>query len=71
MFENNAFKAVMIMPRLLSHKASKNSKAKDHLIAFERRMKLWLKGDLIELFMNERSFKMLKRTTINKRDFIY
>ena len=40
MFENNAFKAVMIMPRLLSHKPSKKSKAKDHLIALEKRMKL-------------------------------
>ena len=28
---NTAFKAIMIMPNLLLQKASKNSKAKDHL----------------------------------------
>ena len=39
-FDNTAFKAVMVVPRLLSHKPSKNSKAKEHLIALERRMKL-------------------------------
>ena len=39
----------MIMPNLLLQKPSKNSKAKDHLTALERRMQSWLKGDLIDL----------------------
>ena len=39
----------MIMPNLLLQKPSKNSKAKDHLIALERRMQSWLKGDHMEL----------------------
>ena len=39
----------MIMPNLLLQKPSKNSEAKDHLIALERRMQSWLKGDHMEL----------------------
>ena len=42
------FKAIMIMPNLLQ-KPSKNSKAKDHLIALERRLESWISGDLLEL----------------------
>ena len=44
-----AFKAVMIMPNLLLQKPSKNSKAKDHLKALERRLESWISGDLLEL----------------------
>ena len=40
---NIAFKAIMIMPNLLLQKPSKNSKAKDHLTALERRMSSWFK----------------------------
>ena len=46
---NIAFKAIMIMPKLLLQKPSKNSKAKDHLTALERTMQRWLKGDLMQL----------------------
>ena len=46
---NIAFKAIMIMPNLLLQKPSKNSKAKDHLTASQRRMQSWLKGDLTKL----------------------
>ena len=48
-WKNIVFKAIMIMPNLLLQKPSKNSKAKDHLTALERRMQSWLKGDLMEL----------------------
>ena len=41
---NIAFMAIMIVPNLLLQKPSKNSKAKDHLTALERRMQSWLKG---------------------------
>ena len=44
-----AFKAIMIMPILLLQKPSKNSKAKDHLKALERRLESWMSGDLLEL----------------------
>ena len=45
-----AFKLIMIMPNLLLQKPSKNSKAKDHLAALERRRELWQKGHLKSLF---------------------
>ena len=38
--DNVNFKAVMIMLSLLLQKPSKNSKARDYLVALERRMKL-------------------------------
>ena len=37
------------MPSLLLQKPSKESKAKDHVKALDRRMILWPSGDLIEL----------------------
>ena len=39
-----AFKAIMIIPNLLLQKPSKNSKAKDHLKALERR-ESWISGN--------------------------
>ena len=46
---NIAFKAIIIMRNLLLQKPSKNSKAKDHLTALERRILSWFKGDLMKL----------------------
>ena len=37
------------MPALLLQKPSKTSKAKDHLRALERRIRLWEEGNIIEL----------------------
>ena len=37
------------MPALLPQKSSRKSKARDHLIALERRLKLWDKGQIKEL----------------------
>ena len=42
-----AFKAIMIMPSLLLQKPSKNSKSRDHLKALERRMDLWISGEIL------------------------
>ena len=41
-----SLKAIHAMPALLLQKPSKSSKAKDHLQALERRMKLWDEGDV-------------------------
>ena len=49
---NIALKAITIMLNFLLQKPSKNSKAKDHLTALEKRMQSWLKGDHLEL-LNE------------------
>ena len=37
------------MPTLLLQKRSKNSKLKDHLVSFERRLKLWEEVDIKNL----------------------
>ena len=47
--KNTTLKAVMIMPHLLLQKPCKDSKAKDHTKALERRLKLWTDGHLAEL----------------------
>ena len=41
-----SMKAIHIMPALLLQKPSKNSKAKDHVRALERRFALWQKGEI-------------------------
>ena len=55
-----AFKAIMVMPNLLLQKPSKNSKAKDHLKALERRLESWISGDLLELKEAETIQKSLR-----------
>ena len=47
--KNIALKAIHVMPALLLQKPSKTSKAKDHLRALERRIRLWEEGNIIEL----------------------
>ena len=47
--KNIALKIVMIMPSLLLQKLSKDSKAKDHVEALEKRLELWTNGHLAEL----------------------
>ena len=44
--ETIALKCAMIMPALLLQKPHKTSKAKDHILCLERRMRLWEDGDL-------------------------
>ena len=47
--KNIALKAIVAMPPLLLQKPSKASKAKDHLKALERRLRLWEEGNVTEL----------------------
>ena len=42
--KNIALKAIHFMPPLLLQKPSKTLKAKDHLKALERRLRLWEEG---------------------------
>ena len=44
-----AFKIIMIMTNLLPEKPSKIFKAKDHMLALERRITDWFNGDIINL----------------------
>ena len=43
-----ALKAINVMPALLLQKTSRKSKARDHLIALERQLKLWDEGNINE-----------------------
>ena len=45
--KNIVFKAIMVMPNLLLQKPSKQSKAKDHLNALDRRINLWISEELV------------------------
>ena len=45
-----AWKCIMIMPALLLQKPAANSKSRDHREALSRRLGLWQKGNLLELF---------------------
>ena len=46
-----SLKAIHTMPALLLQKPSKTSKSKDHLNALERRLELWIKGDINSLLL--------------------
>ena len=50
--ENIALNAIYVTPALLLQKTSKNSKAKYHVAALERRLELWENGNITEL-LNE------------------
>ena len=52
-----AFKAIMVMPSLLLQKPSKDSKSKDHLLALERRFKLWSSGNLLDLLKESQTIQ--------------
>ena len=55
--KNIALKAVMTMPSHLLQKPRKDSKAKDHIKALERRSKLWTDGILAELLKEGESIQ--------------
>ena len=59
------FKAIMGMPNPLLQKPFKESKSEDHLKALERRMDLWIAGNIIELF-NESLTIQKKLKTLEK-----
>ena len=45
-----ALETIHVITALLLQKLSKNSKARNHLIALERRLKLWDEGNINEFF---------------------
>ena len=63
-----AFNDVMIIPSLLLQKPLKNSKAKHHLVGLGRRMKLWWKGDLMELLYEGESIQKCLKDPRSKRE---
>ena len=52
-----AFTAIHVMPSLLLQKPSKTSKAKDHLKALERRINLWMNGNIDELLLEGKTIQ--------------
>ena len=55
--ERIALKAAMVLPPLILQKPSSQSKAKDHAHCIERRMKLWLEGELDKLLEEVRAIQ--------------
>ena len=47
----------MTMPTLLVQKTHQSSKAKDHVICLERRMKAWYEGDIEQLLHEGRTIQ--------------
>ena len=43
----------MILPSLLLQKPSKTTKAKEHLLKLDERLKLWVNGNFHELLLSE------------------
>ena len=64
--KNIALKAIHVMPALLLQKPSKASKAKDHLKALERRLRLWEEGNITEL-VNESKTIQERLPSINSQ----
>ena len=60
-----AFKSIMIIPNLLLQIPSTKTKSKDHLKALERRIELWISGELMELLYEAET--ILKKFYINKQ----
>ena len=46
--ENIALKEIYVMPALLLQKQNKDSKAKDHAVALEKKLELWENGNIVE-----------------------
>ena len=52
-----ALKATIVLPILLLQKPSKTSKSKEHIACLERRLSLWLSGELMELVREGRALQ--------------
>ena len=68
--ESVALKAAMVLPSLLLQRTHAKSKAKEDVVHLERRLKLWLKGDLNTLLVEGRAIQHLlsrKRTITRTR----
>ena len=57
-----ALKVIHVMPALLLQKQNKNSKAKEHVAALERRLELWENGYTIELLSEGESIQEMLLT---------
>ena len=68
--ENIALKAIHVMPALLLEKPNKNSKAKDHVAALERRLELLENGNIIELFNEGESIQERLPTGESPKDVV-
>ena len=55
--KDTAFKAILIMPRLLLQKPSQKSKSREHLKALERCMDLWTSGEILDLLHEEETIQ--------------
>ena len=61
-------KAIHIMPSLLLQKTSKNSKASDHTKTLERRLEMWHRGDIEELYDEAKTIQERLPETNGTRD---
>ena len=66
--ENVALIAIHVIPALLIRKPNKNSKAKDHVAALEKRLELWENGNIIKLLNEGESIQ--ERLPTRERDLI-
>ena len=66
--ENIALKEIHVMSVLLLQKPNKNSKAKDHVVALERRLELWDNGNIIELLNEGESIQERLPTSERSKD---
>ena len=64
--KNIALKAIHVMPALLLQKPSKMSKAKDHLKAQKRIVRLWEEGNIIELVKESKTMQDKLQSTNNR-----
>ena len=58
---------IMVMPSLILQKPSRNSKAKDHSEAIQRRMILWQSGDLLQLFKEAETIEKGQKDSIKQK----
>ena len=68
--ESVALKAAVVLPSLLLQRTHAKSKAKEDVVHLERRLTLWLKGDLNTLLVEGRAIQHLlsrKRTITRTR----
>lgn len=63
-----AMKAIHVMPALLLQKPSKKSKAKDHQLALEKRLKMWHEGNFLELYTECLTIQSRMTNAYAKRD---
>ena len=54
----------MILPPLLLQKLSQKSKSKDHVEVLKRRLLLWHKGDILELFEEDNTIQTRFKTSL-------